>query len=98
VTVSFEQRPYLSQAEIDEICEPLTSHAAQIRYLTREGMLVSRKPGGAPLLLRSELERVKGAGRFGQAQNGPAAAGPNVMGLQAWSKGRKSSGQKAQGR
>lgn len=92
-------RPYLTQAEIDELCEPLTNHAAQIRYLTREGMLVSRKPGGAPLLLRSELERVKGAGRFsGQVQNGPAPAGPNVVGLQTWSKGRKPSGQKAQGR
>lgn len=50
-------KPYLSDAEIDEICEPLTQSHAQIRYLKRLGVPVGRKPGGRPLVGRAAFDR-----------------------------------------
>lgn len=90
--------PWLSDAEIAELCEPLEQPAAQIRYLRKVLELhVERRPNGKPLVMRSELERVVGAGRLGAAaQNAPT--GPNVVGLQAWAKGRRGHGAKTQGR
>ena len=88
--------PWLSEAELAELCEPLEQAAAQIRHLKRAGYHVTVKPNGRPLLMRSELERVAGAGRLGTAaQNAPA--GPNVVGLQAWATRRRSHGAKTQG-
>ncbi len=58
--------PFLSDAEVAELCAPLTNGAAQVRYLQRIGLAVQRKPNGKPLLMRSELERVLGAGRMAQ--------------------------------
>jgi len=87
--------PWLSDAEIAELCEPLVMAAAQIRHLKRAGFHVTTKPNGRPLLMRTELERVAGAGRLGAvAQNPPA--GPNVVGLQQWAS-RRRHGAKAQG-
>jgi hypothetical protein len=63
----------LSQAEIDEICEPLVSAHAQVKYLERLGLLVARKPNGRPLVARSEYERVRGAGRFAVTQQNGGA-------------------------
>lgn len=91
--------PWLSQTEIDELCSPLKLPGAQVRYLQRTLKLhVERKPNGQALLMRTELERVLGAGRLGeqQAQNA-ADIGPNVTALQAWAAKRKH-GQKTQGR
>ena len=63
--------PWLSDAEIAELCEPLEQAAAQIRHLKRAGYHVTKKPNGRPLLMRTELERVAGAGRLSlAAQNG----------------------------
>lgn len=74
--------PYLTDSEIATMCEPLTQPAAQHRHLAGLGLLVARKPNGRPLVLRSELDRVLGAGRFNSAQ--PAAhAAPNVAALRA---------------
>ena len=56
--------PWLSDVEIAALCEPLEQAAAQIRWLTREGYHVSKKPNGKPLLMRTELERVSGAARM----------------------------------
>ncbi|MCY1507890.1 hypothetical protein D9M68_421800 [compost metagenome] len=50
-------KPYLSDAEIDEICAPLTQPHAQIRYLRSLGVLVSRKPGGRALVGRAAFDR-----------------------------------------
>ena len=51
-------KPYLSDAEIDEICEPLTQPHAQIRYLRSLGVPVTRKPSGRPLVGRAAFDRV----------------------------------------
>ena len=73
--------PYLSDAELLHICNPLTQPAAMIRYLKREGFHVKRRPDGWPLLSRANYDAVM----MGQAQ--PAAAGdtpqagPNVQAL-----------------
>lgn len=62
----------LTDAELADICAPLTQGAAQVRYLLGLGVPVMRKPNGKPLVRRSDWERA--------AQNGKAANGPR------WSK------------
>lgn len=89
--------PYLTQAEIAEICEPLVLPAAQCRYLRELGLLVQRKPNGQALVARSEFERVLGADRFGKAQN-DAHSGPNVMAMVDHINNRRKHGKAAQGR
>lgn len=89
--------PWLSDEEIADICWPLTQVAARRRYLERQGLHFTTKPNGDPVIMRSELERVVGAGRLsGADQNAPA--GPNVVGLRTWAKGRRGHGPKTQGR
>lgn len=51
-------KPYLSDAEIDEICDPLTQPHAQIRYLRSLGVQVTRKPSGRALVGRAAFDRV----------------------------------------
>ena len=90
--------PFLSQAEIDEICEPLKLPGAQRRYLSKVLKLqVHEKPNGRPLVARSEFERVLGAERFGVP---PATLqnAPNVLGMMEHLQNRKKNGQKSQGR
>ncbi len=72
--------PYLTQAEIADICEPLQMPAAQCRYLKGLGLMVQRKPNGHALVARSEFERVLGAERFGKAQN-DSHTGPNITAM-----------------
>ena len=89
--------PFLTDDEITAMCEPLVLPGAQCRYLASLGLLVSRKPGGKPLLARSEVERVLGAGRFQRAQN-DSSAGPNVAAFNEYLAKRKSNGKTAQRR
>lgn len=62
--------PYLTDAEIAEICEPLINGAAQRRYLERLGLIVKAKPNGRPLVARGEFERVLIGRQPEPAQNG----------------------------
>lgn len=48
--------PWLSEDEIDDLCAPLKQHAAQLRFIRTLGINVRKKPNGAPLVLRSELQ------------------------------------------
>ncbi|WP_294259108.1 hypothetical protein [uncultured Comamonas sp.] len=83
--------PYLTDAEINEICSPLKNGAAQIRFLERLGMVVKPKPSGRPLLARAEFDRVMTGTNFeasGQVTN-LAASTPNVIGLQSFFQQRK---------
>ena len=81
--------PWLSQAEIDDLCEPLTQPAAQIRYLRDTLKLSVRpKPNGRPLVLRSNVEDVLGglptAPKGRRDRSTPAtlpARQPNAAGL-----------------
>ena len=49
--------PFLTDEEIDKICEPLTQGAAQIRLLKRLGIKVQRKANGRPLVWRRDVEQ-----------------------------------------
>jgi hypothetical protein len=79
--------PFLTDAEIAEICAPLKMPAAQRRYLERLGLLVRAKPNGRPLVARGEFERVMIRQPAAPAQN--PARGPNITALDEWAKGRK---------
>lgn len=92
--------PFLSDAEVQAMCDGLVVPAAQLRYLQRLGLLVQRKPNGRPLLMRSEVERVLGAGRFQvQTVTGGPSGQPNRAGLLQLVQGRQGGkrGSKAQG-
>lgn len=52
---------WLTNQEIDDLCAPLKQHHAQVSYLKRLGLTVARKPNGAPLVMRSNLEMVLGS-------------------------------------
>lgn len=81
--------PYLTDAEVDDLCAGLTQNAAKCRFLKDElHVPVRRKPNGRPLVMRADVEAVSAArARTADAQN--STRGPNVVGLEQWSKGRK---------
>ncbi len=89
---------YLTQAEIDGICEPLVAPAAQIRYLRRLGMKVEAKPNRRALVARAEFERVMGGETVAvPASQSPATA--DVIALrQRWAAKGKRHGAQTQGR
>lgn len=86
--------PYLTDSEVLSMCEPLKQPAALCRYLMGLGLKVVTKPNGRPLLLRTELDRVLGASRFGQSAASTHAA-PNADALRAQLKTRRNHGPKA---
>lgn len=92
--------PYLRDWEIEEICRPLVQNAARIRFLKEGlGLFVKTTPGGAPLVARSEYERVLGAGRVGlKAENRQAGSQPDVAAAAALLNNRRRHGSKTQGR
>lgn len=52
--------PWLTDAEVDDLCDPLVQPAAQIRYLRAEGLTVGVKPNGRARVMRSNVEEVFG--------------------------------------
>lgn len=51
---------FLTDAEVAEICAPLTQHAAQARYLRNVLKLPVRlRPNGKPLVLRGDVEALQ---------------------------------------
>lgn len=70
--------PWLSPDEIDDLCAPLTQHAAQIRFIRGLGISVKQKPNGAPLVMRDHFnEQMTPAGK----KTKPAKCQPNGAGL-----------------
>lgn len=49
--------PYLTDDEIDGICEGYTQSAAKVRFLKGLGLPVERKPNGRPLVRRCDWNR-----------------------------------------
>lgn len=70
--------PWLSQQEIDDLCDPLTQHAAQIRFIRSLGITVQPKPSGAPLVIRAHFDAVMNPGT---KKTKPAKCQPNSAGL-----------------
>lgn len=50
--------PWLSDAEIDDLCAGLTQNAARANHLRHLGLTVTTKPNGRPLVMRAHAERV----------------------------------------
>lgn len=76
--------PWLSQDEIDDLCEPLIQHAAQIRFIKQLGISVREKPNGAALVMRSHFEEsMNPTGKKKQLKPQPNSAGLRL----AYSKG-----------
>lgn len=57
-TIPHHSPPWLTEAEITDLCKPLTQAAAQIRFLRGLGLTVKTKPNGAALVIRSHFEQV----------------------------------------
>ena len=76
--------PWLSQSEIDDLCEPLKQSAAQLRFIRGLGITVRKKPNGAPLVMRVHFEETMNpAGK----KRPPVKCTPNSTGLRlAYSK------------
>lgn len=78
---------YLSDAEIAELCAPLTQPAAQVRHLRALGLTVTTKPNGRPVVIRSHAERVlsglppSGASSESEKQEATPAQQPNRKAL-----------------
>lgn len=70
------QSMFLTDQEVDDICEGLgrNSHAAKIKRLQGMGLIVNRKPNGRPLVVRAHAEAVL-SGRAAAAADELAAAG-----------------------
>jgi hypothetical protein len=50
--------PFLTDAEVDDICAGLTQNAAKCRFLAEVLRVpVRRKPNGRPLVLRADADR-----------------------------------------
>lgn len=74
--------PWLSDDEIANLCRPLQQNAARVRFIRREfGIDPVIRSDGSPVVMRSELERVKGADRL--AANTGAHAAPNLAAVRA---------------
>lgn len=52
--------PFLTDAEIDELCNGLTQPAARVRYLRSLGLTVKTKPNGQPIVGRDHFVLVMG--------------------------------------
>lgn len=76
--------PWYTDQEIDSMCEGLASNAAKVRHLRRQGLAVSRKPNGRPLLMRAHAEMVLSGLQQAQAAiktEARTGAQPNRAGL-----------------
>lgn len=85
--------PYFTDEQVDDMTEGLEQNAAKIRYLRSIGLRVDRKPNGRPLVWVPAP-----GGPSEKAQNDRPHDQGVVVGLKAWASGRKTRGQKAQGR
>lgn len=89
---------FLSDAQVDALCDGLTQPGAKVRYLSKQLKLrVFAKPNGRPLVAVSEFERVLGTGALAQLTASNDSSGPNVTGMAQFLEGRKH-GAKAKGR
>ena len=91
--------PWLTDAEIDDLCRPLTQPAAQRRFLaTALKLHVTTKKNGRPLVVRSELERVLGAARLSRDAQNHISPGVDIASLRQHLAQRNSHGTQPKGR
>lgn len=51
--------PWLEDDVIDKLCEPLTQNAARVRFLRSQGLVVTQRPNGRPVVLREAWEAMQ---------------------------------------
>jgi hypothetical protein len=50
--------PWYTDQEIDDLCAGLQTNAAKVRHLRGQGLTVTQKPNGRPLVMRAHAEAV----------------------------------------
>ncbi len=50
--------PWYTDQEIDDLCAGLATNAAKCRHLRAQGLTVTQKPNGRPLVMRAHAEAV----------------------------------------
>lgn len=50
--------PWYTDQEIDDLCAGLVNNAAKCRHLRAQGLTVTQKPNGRPLVMRAHAEAV----------------------------------------
>jgi hypothetical protein len=50
--------PWYTDQEIDDLCAGLHTNAAKVRHLRAQGLTVTQKPNGRPLVMRAHAEAV----------------------------------------
>ena len=73
--------PFLTDAEVNAICDGLTQPAAMARYLARLGLTVHTKPNGRPLISRTQFETVMAGRPSNTPTTRPAADAGAVIAL-----------------
>jgi hypothetical protein len=76
--------PWLTDDEVDAMCDGLRQCAAKVKYLKSLGLAVKQKPNGRPLVLRSNVEEVLAGQPDKRKRTKPAErppAQPDVAGL-----------------
>ena len=75
-----EHKPYLTDAEIFEIVDPLTQKASIRRWFEKAGFTVKARPNGMPLILRAEFAKQATT----PANDAARGDGPNVLAFTAF--------------
>lgn len=87
---------WLSDAQIDSMCEGIKRNHERLTYLRSLGLTVKEKPNGKPLVMISNVEAVLGGVPSSKpSANGAASAEPDRAALVAHV--RKGHGKKTQG-
>jgi hypothetical protein len=50
--------PWYTDQEVDDMCAGLVNNAAKVRHLRAQGLTVTTKPNGRPLVMRAHAESV----------------------------------------
>ena len=48
--------PWYTDQEIDDLCAGLCTSAAKVRHLRAQGLTVTQKPNGRPLVIRAHAD------------------------------------------
>lgn len=67
---------FLTDAEIDAMCEGVRVNAVKVRRLRAMGLVVNTKPNGRPLVVRSHAEAVMSGRAAAAAEQQPEPARP----------------------
>ncbi len=74
--------PWYTDQEIDDLCAGLQTNAAKCRHLRAQGLMVTQKPNGRPLVMRAHAEAVLAGLQQVQAEAAkPALNVPNKAAL-----------------